>query len=155
LVHANRNPRDHVPAPSTASAPLREDVHRFLEAPGRFAVLATIDPDGSPHQAVAWYLLDGDTIVVNSAEGRRWPANLRRDPRLTFTIEDGYHYVTVRGTVEVVDDQERAHADINTMARSYNADDPEGAERLIRDTFDKQHRISFRLQPERVAVHED
>ena len=27
------------------------------DAPGRFATLATVDPDGSPLQAVVWYRL--------------------------------------------------------------------------------------------------
>jgi hypothetical protein len=31
------------------------EVGRFLEEPGRFGVLATLNPDGTPHQAVVWY----------------------------------------------------------------------------------------------------
>ena len=52
-----------------------------------------------PHQAVVWYRLDGDEIVINSADGRRWPANLRRDPRIHMSVEDGYRYVQVGGRV--------------------------------------------------------
>ena len=123
----------------------------FLAA-NRFAVLATIDPDGAPHQAVVWYRLDGNELVVNSAEGRRWPANLRRDPRIHLTVEDGYRYVQVRGRVAaVIDDQAIAQADIAEMARRYHADDGDEADRLIRDRFTKQHRVSFRIRPERVA----
>jgi hypothetical protein len=41
------------------------------------------------------------------------------------------------------------------MCRRYHADDPEEAERLIRERFQRQPRISFRLRPTRVAEHFD
>jgi PPOX class probable F420-dependent enzyme len=134
------------------SGSLSDEVRAFLDEP-RFAVVATIGADGAPHQAVVWYLLQGDVIVVNSADGRRWPANLRRDPRVEITIEDGYRYVQLGGTVDVDDDQGRAQADIAAMAHRYHADDPAEAERLIVDRFRLQHRVSFRLRP--VAVRQD
>ena len=68
---------------------LAPDARDFLAAPGRHGVLATIEPDGSPLQAVVWYELEADdTILLNSLEGRRWPTNLLRDPRASFTVED-------------------------------------------------------------------
>ena len=134
------------------SAGLSDDVRGFLEVP-RFAVVATIGEDGAPHQAVVWYLLRDDLIVINSATGRRWPANLRRDPRVEITVEDGYRYVQLGGTVEVDDDQGRAQADIAAMAHRYHADDPAEAEDLIVNRFRLQHRVSFRLRP--VAVRQD
>lgn len=134
------------------SGSLSDEVRAFLEVP-RFAVVATIGDDGAPHQAVVWYLLDGDTIVVNSADGRRWPADLRRDPRVEITVEDGYRYVQLGGSVEVDDEPGRAQADIAAMARRYHADDPAEAERLIVDRFRRQHRVSFRLRP--LAVRQD
>ncbi len=133
------------------SDPIEPSVRRFLEAPGRFAVVATLDPDGSVHQAVAWYLLRGGTLVLNSREGRQWPRNLRRDPRVSVAVEDGYRWVTLRGTVEVVDDQARAQADIAEMARRYHADDPAQAEAQVRE-FRQQQRVTFELTPARVAA---
>lgn len=127
---------------------LPADVRTFLEAP-RFAVIGTINPDGSPHQAVVWYLVQGDEIVVNSAEGRRWPSNLRRDPRLNVTVNDGADWVGLRGRVKIVDDQPTAQADIAAMARRY--DDPAVAEAEITTQFQRQRRVSFRLRPS--AVH--
>ena len=121
----------------------------FLEAP-RYAVLATINPNGSPHTAVVWYLIDDDGIVVNSAEGRRWPSNLRRDPRVSFAVEDGLDWVSLRGEVEVVDNQAQAQADIAAMAYKY--DSREDAERSITNQFTRQQRVSFRLRPSAVHV---
>jgi PPOX class probable F420-dependent enzyme len=137
--------------------PSSSRVDDFLAAPRRFAILATLDPDGTPRQAVIWYRLDPDgRITVNSAEGRRWPANLRRDPRCSLAVvdgADGYAFVAVTGRVaEVIDDQDIAQADIAALARSYHADEPEKAERLIAAHFRPQHRVSFRI--EILAAHD-
>ncbi len=131
-------------------------VRTFLAAPGRFATLAAIDPAGAPRQAVVWYRLDADgRLTVNSADGRRWPANLRRDARCSLAVldgADGYAFVALAGrVVETIDDQEIAQADIAAFARRYHADDPARAERLI-GAFRTQHRVSFRI--EIVAVHD-
>lgn len=123
---------------------------RAFLAAERFAVLATVGPDGSPHQAVVWYRLEGDEIVVNSAVGRRWPADLLRDSRTMLTVEDGYRYVQVSGEVTVVRDQRTAQADIAEMARRYHADEPDEAEDLIANRFTRQQRISFRLRPSHI-----
>ncbi|CAN5638838.1 PPOX class F420-dependent oxidoreductase [soil metagenome] len=120
-----------------------------------FATIATLAEDGSPHQAVIWYTLDGDDLIINSAVGRRWPADLRRDPRLSVAIadhRDGYRWIGFSARVEVITDQPTAQADIAGMARRYHADEPEEAERLIRDRFERQERISFRVQV--VGVHD-
>ena len=110
-----------------APSAISPEARAFLSAT-RFAVVATAGADRTPHQAVTWYTLDGDVIVLNSAEGRRWPADLRRDARVSVMVEDGYRYVSLAGTVEVDEDQDRAQADIAAMARRYHADDPAHAE---------------------------
>jgi PPOX class probable F420-dependent enzyme len=122
-----------------------EVARNFLGAGLWFATIATIGPDGAPHQAVAWYLLRDDVLVLNSADGRAWPANLRRDPRVSVTVEDGYRWLSMRGKVDVNDDQRIAQADIAAMARHYHADEPGRAEAMIRDRFERQARVSFRL----------
>jgi PPOX class probable F420-dependent enzyme len=127
----------------------------MLEREGRFATLATVSADGSPFQAVIWYRLRGDTLIINSKVGRTWPANLLRDPRCSLVIEDGYDWVGVRGRAEAVPDQAAAQADIAEMARRYHADEPDKAERLIRDRFMTHERISFVVHVERVAAHPD
>lgn len=128
----------------------------FLRQP-HVATVATLDPDGGPRQAVTWFRFDPpDTIVINSARGRRWPANLRRDPRIALAVvdrTDPYRWLGLTGRVaEVIDDQAIAQADIAELARRYMADDPDGAEALIRDRFRRQHRVSFRIRI--LAVHD-
>lgn len=140
--------------PARTPTPLPDHVRRFLQEP-RYASVATADEDGAPRQAVVWFLLDGDTIVVNSLEGRRWPTNLRREPRTSIAVTDARHqsWVGLRGSVEIVDDQERAQADIAAMARRYHVDDPEEAEDVIANRFSKQRRVSFRLAVSAIHDH--
>jgi PPOX class probable F420-dependent enzyme len=140
--------------PDHASLP--DHVRAFLAAPGRFATLATVDPDGAPRQAVIWYRLDPDgRITINSAEGRRWPANLRRDRRCSLSVADpadAYAFVALVGHVaEVVDDQALAQADIADLAHRYHADEPARAETSIA-RFRTQHRVTFRIDI--VAAHD-
>lgn len=136
-------------ADPAAGASLPAHVRAFLEEP-RFAVLATINPNGSPHTALVWYLIDDDGIVINSAEGRRWPSNLRRDPRISIAVHDGHDWVSIRGVVEVIEDQAQSQADIAAMA--YRYDSREDAERSITNQFTRQQRVSFRLRPSAVHV---
>lgn len=136
--------------PSDELRAFLDDIH--------FATIATLDPDGTPRQAVVWYTLDGEELVLNSAVGRRWPTNLLRDPRVSVAItdrHDGYRWIGFSGVVRVVDDQPTAQADIAGMARRYHADDPGEAEDLIRDRFERQTRISFRVPVADVHVHLD
>ena len=136
--------------------PLPDRVRAFVAAPLRFATIATSDPDGGPRQAVVWYRLEADArITINSRHGRLWPANLRRDPRCSLLIVDGgdgYTFVALSGrVVETIDDQAVAQADIADLARTYHADEPALAERLVA-TFRSQRRVSFRV--EILAVHD-
>jgi PPOX class probable F420-dependent enzyme len=122
---------------------------KFLEEK-RFAVVGTKNPDGSPHVAVMWYLVDGDGILVNSAQGRIKDRNLAADPRMSVIVEDGYRWVRVDGRARIEHDQGITHADIRRLAARYYGDERQ-VEEAMRNNFTKQHRISYRLAPRRVA----
>jgi len=109
----------------------------------RFAVLATVNSDGTAQQTVMWYLLRGDQIIMNTARGRTKDRNLLRDRRVSICIEDEYRFVTIAGTVELDDDQTTAQADIAELAARYKS--PDDAAEMIRSGFTKQHRITLRL----------
>jgi PPOX class probable F420-dependent enzyme len=141
--------------PATTTT-LPDHVRAFLAEP-RYASVATTDADGAPRQAVVWYLVDGDTIVINSLEGRLWPTNLRRDPRVSIAVTAAgrEEWVGVTGTVEIVDDQDQAQADIAAMARRYHTRNPAAAEDLIKSRFQPQRRVSFRITPTSIHDHLD
>ena len=125
-------------------------VRHYLEAPPRHATLATIGSDGSPHLSVVWFRLDGETILVNSLIGRRWPRELQADPRCALTVVhpdiDLELYVAIQAEGEVVATGPGALEDIRALARRYGGDEAK---------FDGQARISFRLRPTAIVVHGD
>lgn len=142
---------------ATGTTTLPDHLRTFLGAPN-FATIATLDPDGTPRQAVIWFTLEGDELILNSAIGRRWPTNLLRDPRIAVSVtdrHDGYRWIGFTGRVTVIADQPTAQADIAAMARRYHADEPDEAEHLIRDRFERQERISFRVRVDGVHDHLD
>lgn len=135
-----------------SAASLTPAVRRFLEAPVRYATIATLNRDGSPHQTVVWYLLRDEQVVLNSRAGRRWPSNLLRDPRLSFTVEDGLDAVTINGEVRFEEDPVQAQADIAEMARRYQSP-AEAARDIAR--FSREQRLRFVLRPQSMHVHGD
>ncbi len=75
---------------------------------GRLGHLNTINPDGSPHSTEVWIGLDGDDVVIGKLHEDVKLHNIRRDPRVSVSIEapgsgaDLEHYLVVEGTAEVV-----------------------------------------------------
>lgn len=113
-----------------------------------FAVLATINNDGTPQLTTMWYLLEGDTIVMNTKAGRIKERNMRRDPRIAICVEDGYNYVTISGNVEMIDDPEIAQRDIYRLATRFDGE--ESARRQMAEQFSKEHRVTLHLKCEHV-----
>jgi PPOX class probable F420-dependent enzyme len=118
----------------------------------RFAVLATINRDGTPQLTTMWYILEDDgTITMNTKVGRAKERNMRRDPRISICIEDGYDFLTINGTVEMIDDQKIAHHDIYRLSARYHGEAK--ARRQMEEQFSKETRVSLRLKPERVIEY--
>lgn len=128
---------------------LNDRVRAFLEAP-RFAVLATLNRDGTAQQSTMWFELQGDAIMMNTAAGRKKVGNMERDPRVSLCIPDGYTYVTLKGRVELNYDKEQGQSDIARLAVRYHG--PEEAQRVI-PAYREQHRISIRMTVDHVSAH--
>jgi len=124
---------------------------RALLQERRFAILGTINKDGSPQLTTMWYLLDGDVFLMNTKAGRTKERNMRRDPRISVCIEDGYSYVTISGTVEMVDDPQVAQRDIYRLAVRYNGE--EEARWQMEEQFSKETRVTLHLKLEHVIEH--
>jgi PPOX class probable F420-dependent enzyme len=133
-----------------AATILTDEMRRFLEEP-RFAVLATVNPDGSPQQTVMWYLLEGDRILMNTKRGRRKDRNIDRDPRVSVCVEDGYRYLALAGTLTADEDPARAQEDIRRLAERYHG--REEAARMVAEGFSLQERVTLRLAIERIDAH--
>lgn len=118
----------------------------------RFAVLATINQDGTPQLTTMWYILENDgTITMNTKVGRAKERNMRRDPRISICIEDGYDFLTINGTVEMIDDPEIAQRDIYRLSTRYHGE--EKARRQMREQFSQETRVSLRLKPESIIEY--
>ena len=133
----------------TVTPVLTDDLRDWLVAELRYPVLAVLTAEGAPNQSVMWFDLDPerpDTILMNTMTRRakyRW---LRRDPRASLAFEDELFWVALQGSVEIDDDEERALADIKSLARRYGSD-PE--------RFNGQLRATLRLRVEKAIRHDD
>ncbi len=90
-----------------------------------FCVVSTLRADGSVHAVPVWVDLQDGLPTLNTAEGRAWPRNLERDPRVTLTVqnlENPYEYVAIRGRV-AERTQEGADAHIDALAKKYLGQD--------------------------------
>jgi PPOX class probable F420-dependent enzyme len=76
-----------------------------------YAVLATINPDGSPQTSVLWVGRDGNDLLFSTVAGRVKHRNMERDPRVSATVLDSAdpeNYVELRGRVSMTPDVDRA-----------------------------------------------
>lgn len=106
------------------SVPLPDNVKKLLQDPN-YAHLGTLMKDGSPQVSVVWIDVDGDRILINTAEGRAKPRNVRRDPRVAISVADSanpYQTATVRGRVVEIT-AEGADAHIDKLAKKYLGQD--------------------------------
>jgi PPOX class probable F420-dependent enzyme len=86
------------------------DVARRILESDSLAHVTTIDPDGRPQTTLAWVGLEGDEVVFATLPDQRKLRNLRRDPRITISIQTervnpyGLHeYLVIYGTARVTD----------------------------------------------------
>jgi PPOX class probable F420-dependent enzyme len=86
--------------------PLSDATLRLVDGKN-YAVLATVNPDGSPQTSVVWVGRDGDDLLFSTVEGRVKDRNMRRDPRVSVTVidwSDPENYVELRGRVSMTPD---------------------------------------------------
>lgn len=72
----------------------------FLEEV-RYAVVGTLNPDGTIQQTVVWYMLDGDILRFSLGQRSVKARNLRHNPTVSLTVEDRQRYLTVSGTATI------------------------------------------------------
>jgi PPOX class probable F420-dependent enzyme len=129
-------------------ASLDDETRELLAAPN-IVQLGTIAKDGRPHITPVWADIDGGRILVNTAEGRVWPANVRRDPRVTLSVspaDDPYVHTMIRGRV-VAETHETADADIDHLAKKYMDADSYPYRKA------EEQRVTFWIEPEQVSKH--
>jgi PPOX class probable F420-dependent enzyme len=129
------------------SVELSDRVKDFLREK-RFPVLATINKDGSPQLSAMWYqLLDDGTIMMNTKAGRVKERNMRRDPRISLCFEEG-GYLTLSGSVKLIDDPEVGQRDIYRLALRYDGE--EQARKQVEAQFSKERRVTVIMTIDKV-----
>ena len=79
----------------------------------RVLQVASINPDGTPHLAPMWFVVDEDGSISFTTYGKSQKImNLERDARITVVTDSGHEYneikgVSIDGTAEVI--REPAH----------------------------------------------
>ena len=90
-----------------------------------YAILATINPDGSPQTSVLWVGRDGNDLLFSTVAGRVKHRNMERDPRVSVTVLDSAdpeNYVELRGRVSMTPDVGRR---VDTeLSWKYDGQDP-------------------------------
>ena len=118
-------------------AELTDDVKSLLDE-ANLAHLVTLMKDGSPQVTPVWVTHDGTHVIINTAEGRQKPRNLRRDPRVALSVVDSANsqrYIQVRGHVVEMITGEEAFESICDLSEKYaghrNYPRREGEERIL------------------------
>ena len=111
-----------------------------------FAFVATLMKDGSPQITPTWIDFDGNSILINTAEGRIKQKNVSRDPHVAISIVDQnnpYNMVTIRGKV-IEQTSTGADDHIDKLAKRYL-----GVDKYPFRSQDEK-RVILKVQPEKV-----
>jgi PPOX class probable F420-dependent enzyme len=79
----------------------------FLQWGTRTGMLATTRPDGRPHVAPVWFVLDGDDLVFTTGADTVKGRSLRRDGRVCLAVDDPappFAFVMVEGVASISED---------------------------------------------------
>jgi PPOX class probable F420-dependent enzyme len=117
-------------------ATLPESARAVIES-GALAHLVTLEPNGSPQVSIVWVGLDGDEIVAAHLPEHRKIRNMRRDPRVSLSIEAGTRnaigldeYLVVHGRARITEGgaaellQRLAHVYLGPDVKFPPMDDP-------------------------------
>lgn len=129
-----------------------EEIAAYLER-RRTATMATIGATGHPHLVAMWYtVIDGDIWFETKARSQK-AVNLRRDPRITVSVEDGLTYdslrgVAIEGTAEIVEDPDAIWAVGVSVWERYNGPYSEEVKPLVEFMLNK--RVAVRVSASRI-----
>ena len=126
-------------------ATLPDDVRALFEG-ANYAHIATVLPDGGPHNVPVWVGMEGDRIAFFTQDRSRKARNIDRDPRVALSIvdhENPYLRATVRGRVV-----ERVHGEaaLEIMDRM--------AIRYTGEPFPYRQGTAFLVEPERASLQQ-
>ena len=81
-----------------------EEIREYLDAPGRLVRIGTVGDDGQPLVVPTWFVVENGIFMVTPRDRSSWLANLRRNPKVCFTVDGDGNQVIIQGTVRVIHD---------------------------------------------------
>lgn len=118
----------------------------------RTGTLATIGIDGQPHLTAMWFgVIDGEIWLETKLKSQK-AVNMRRDPRVSFLLEAGETYDTLRGVsfegvAEIIDDPDTAHRVGVSVWERYTGPYTEDMRPFVEQMMNK--RVCVRIVPRR------
>lgn len=106
--------------------PSRAEALDWIVERPRTAKVGVVGPDGGPHVTPVWVARDGDDLVFNTGEMSGKGRALRRDPRIALCFDDEappFDFVTVFGTVEIVEDLDEVRRWATVIGGRYMGED--------------------------------
>jgi PPOX class probable F420-dependent enzyme len=98
---------------------LPQSVKKLLEDKA-YGHVITFNAKGQPETTMVWMDVEGDEALFNTAEGRRKPENIRRDPRVIISVQDRTDpqaYAVLHGKARITD--QGADAQIDKLAKRF------------------------------------
>lgn len=129
-----------------------EEITDFV-ARGRTGTMATIGASGQPHLVAMWYgVLDGEIWIETKVKSQK-VVNLRRNSRVSFLIEDGMTYDSLRGVsfegvAEILDDPDTIFAVGVSVWERYNGPYTDDLKPAVDMMMNK--RVAVRIVTDRV-----
>jgi PPOX class probable F420-dependent enzyme len=132
---------------------LPQSVKKLLQDKA-YGHVVTLNAQGRPQLTMVWVDVEGDEVLFNTAEGRKKPQNLRRDPRVIVSVQahdDPQTYAVFHGKARITETGADDHID-KLAKRFLNADKypfrQPGEKRLIvRISVDRIGGFGPKMQP--------
>lgn len=115
-----------------------------------FAMLVTINPDGSPQATVTWVDAADGHVLINTAGGRVKDRNVRAEPRVALTVlkdGDAYDWISIYGTVVEIEVSDRAERHIDELSHRYDGHSYSYTPGQVREIL--------RIRPDRIHRYKD
>src|SRR4029077_15146622 len=141
-----------------ASIVMSEDEIADFVGKRRPGTLATVGPDGQPHLTAMWYaVVDGEVWLETKVKSQK-AVNIKRDPRVSFLIEDGDTYDTLRGVsfegvAEIVDHPDVSHRVGARVVERYTGPYSDERKPIVEQMINK--RICVRIGARRARSWDD
>jgi PPOX class probable F420-dependent enzyme len=118
------------------------------------AILATVNPSGSPQATPIWYDYDGEHFIVTVHSGRVKARNIRLNPKVSLVVVDTVNNGTpliVNGAAELIEDG----ANEATLRMGVRYEGEAGGRKEAEGLIDYarsigERRLIIRITPERI-----